>query len=81
LTQGEIARVHETSNFIMRLVWLGTCAVTKAEKALKIVKAWLPNAKGNQSTNNCTVTYHDRVEMWYLWSVLQGNGCQRLGGR
>lgn len=32
LTQGEVARVQETGNFVMRLVWLGTCAVTKAEK-------------------------------------------------
>ncbi|KAJ5746001.1 hypothetical protein N7520_011183 [Penicillium odoratum] len=32
LTQGEITRVQETGSFVMRLVWLGTCAVTKAEK-------------------------------------------------
>lgn len=35
LTQGEIARVHEESNFVMRLVWLGTCAMTKADREKK----------------------------------------------
>lgn len=32
LTQGETALVQEISNFVMRLVWLGTCAMAKAEK-------------------------------------------------
>ncbi|KAJ5653952.1 hypothetical protein N7490_000955, partial [Penicillium lividum] len=32
LTQGEVARVQDIGSFVMRLVWLGTCAVTKAEK-------------------------------------------------
>jgi hypothetical protein len=35
LTQAEIARVHEESKFVMRLVWLGTCAMTKADRAKK----------------------------------------------
>lgn len=32
LTKSEIDRVQEICNFMMRLVWLGTCAVMKAEK-------------------------------------------------
>lgn len=32
LTKREMDRVQETSNFIMRLVWLGSCAVTKAKR-------------------------------------------------
>lgn len=31
-TQGERCRLQETSDFVMRLVWLGTCAVTKARR-------------------------------------------------
>lgn len=32
LTKSENSHIRELSKFIMRLVWLGTCAVTKAEK-------------------------------------------------
>ncbi|PYH91068.1 hypothetical protein BO71DRAFT_360203 [Aspergillus ellipticus CBS 707.79] len=32
LTQNEVTRVQEIGSFMMRLVWLGTCAMTKAEK-------------------------------------------------
>lgn len=32
LGQSEVALVREISAFIMRLVWLGTCAVTKVER-------------------------------------------------
>ncbi|KAJ5604582.1 hypothetical protein N7510_009736 [Penicillium lagena] len=35
LTQREIDRVQETSNFVMRLMWLGTCAVMKAAREKK----------------------------------------------
>lgn len=35
LMQSEIDCVQELSNFVMRLVWLGTCAVTKAQKEQK----------------------------------------------
>ncbi|KAJ6038498.1 hypothetical protein N7499_004405, partial [Penicillium canescens] len=35
LTQAEITRIHEESKFVMRLVWLGTCAMTKADRAKK----------------------------------------------
>ncbi|OOQ87966.1 hypothetical protein PEBR_15386 [Penicillium brasilianum] len=32
LTKIEVSHIRELSKFVMRLVWLGTCAVTKAEK-------------------------------------------------
>ncbi|KAJ5390383.1 uncharacterized protein N7496_001451 [Penicillium cataractarum] len=32
LTKTEVSHIRELSKFVMRLVWLGTCAVTKAEK-------------------------------------------------
>ncbi|CAI7570065.1 unnamed protein product [Penicillium bialowiezense] len=32
LTQPETSRLQEASGFVMRLVWLGTCAVTKATR-------------------------------------------------
>ncbi|KAJ5667890.1 uncharacterized protein N7477_006460 [Penicillium maclennaniae] len=32
MTQGDIARVQEESKFVMRLVWLGTCAMAKADR-------------------------------------------------
>lgn len=35
LTQSDIDLAQEASNFVMRLVWLGTCAVTKAEREKK----------------------------------------------
>lgn len=35
LTQFDIARVQEESKFVMRLVWLGTCAIAKADRAKK----------------------------------------------
>lgn len=35
LTQVEVARVQEESKFVMRLVWLGTCAMTKVDRAKK----------------------------------------------
>lgn len=34
-TQRDIDLAQEASNFVMRLVWLGTCAVTKAEREKK----------------------------------------------
>ncbi|KAJ5295538.1 hypothetical protein N7508_010359 [Penicillium antarcticum] len=35
LTQSEVARVQEESKFVLRLVWLGTCAMTTADRAKK----------------------------------------------
>lgn len=32
LPKSEISHVHELGKFVMRLVWLGTCAMTKAER-------------------------------------------------
>jgi hypothetical protein len=32
LTKSEVSHIRELSKFVMRLVWLGTCAVTKAER-------------------------------------------------
>ena len=32
LTHGEIERVQETGSFVMGLVWLGSCAIMKAER-------------------------------------------------
>jgi hypothetical protein len=32
LTKAEISHLQQLGKFVMRLVWLGTCAVTKAEK-------------------------------------------------
>lgn len=32
LTKNEIDRIQETSNFVMRLVWLGSSAVAKAKR-------------------------------------------------
>lgn len=32
LAQDEIHRVKEETKFAMRLVWLGTCAITKADR-------------------------------------------------
>lgn len=32
LTTSEVDRVRETSSFVMRLVWLGTCAIMKGDR-------------------------------------------------
>jgi len=34
LTKNEVTRVEGESKFAMRLVWLGTCAITKADRGI-----------------------------------------------
>lgn len=34
LTENEVTRVEGESKFAMRLVWLGTCAITKADRGI-----------------------------------------------
>ncbi|KAJ6109459.1 hypothetical protein N7486_001694 [Penicillium sp. IBT 16267x] len=36
-TQREANRIQETASFVMRLVWLGSCAVTKAEREINSI--------------------------------------------
>jgi hypothetical protein len=37
LAHNDISHVKEESKFVMRLVWLGTCAITKADRERDLV--------------------------------------------